>query len=699
MMSSVRLAPHARVAAHLFVITCAGLVAAACDDGPSKTQPLDVMTSTTFDITYPDSAVAPDMAVPEDVVVQTDTSVLPGDTETPPNDAVTPREDTAPPPADTVTPPADTVTPPADTVTPPADTVTPPADTVTPPADTVTPPTDVGPDTTCTPSCPAGTCGNNGCGSPCACPGTTVCNATTFQCGPTPVQGNTCALATTLQSNGQGGFTGSGNLAGAGITDNAVVGTCPRLDALVAVTGSNTPDMHFKFVAPTTRRYRIAVTSASGVDVFFALFAGADCASQTCTGYVDNGVSGGVDSREFDLTANTSYRLYIDTWASGTPGAFSIAVTPVCVPNCGAGCGGSDGCGQTCECGTGMTCNVSTSACVASSVPGNTCAQAIALSAGPNGSFVGSGDLKTASLTDNNQRGTCAMANGIAFSGTGTPDQAFTFTPPTSGQWRVAVTSAAGADAAYTLYDGRVCGVAQCLGGVDDGISGGVDSFAFTLTGNTPYTLVVDTYASTHTGAFSIAVTPVGCVPACGTSCGVANGCGGTCACGDGFTCNTTDSTCVEVVMSGNDCSMAIGLELATDGLAFVGAGDLTGAHLTDTIDPGICDAIGTYTHSGMSTKDQVFWFEAPVAGTYAIGVVPGAEVDISFAVFAGLPCLADNCLGYLDDGDRNETEVAEATLEAGEIYYVVVESFSPAIAPGAFTVIVLLPGYDTPPP
>lgn len=682
--------------------------AVACDDATqSGTQPLDVANPSELDIVYPDVPRA-DTAPPPDVgpadtalpdVAPADTAVpdtAPADTSGP--DTSTPDTvlpDTAVP--DTSVP--DTSTP--DTSVP--DTSTPDTsrpDSSTP--DTSTP--DTGPDV-CTPSCAAGSCGPDGCGGQCGCSGGTTCNATTLLCETPPTPGDTCGAPIALTTDGNGGFTGSGNLSGAGISDRHTLGTCPRLDALVAATGSGTRDMAFTFVAPATRAYRVAVTSGSEADTLFALFTGAGCSNATCIGYVDNAVSGGTDSRNFDLAAGTIYTLLVDTWSTSSHGVFTITVTPVCTPDCAAGCGGSDGCGGTCGCPAGSTCNLTNATCEASQLAGDTCASAIALSSDGAGGFTGSGDLDAPGLTDAHARGTCEMAAGISFSGVGIVDQAFVFTPPSSGTWRVAVTSTSGVDAAYTLYDDTACAPAACLGAVDDGLSGGVDAHEFELVGGAPHTVVVESYSTNFTGPFTIAVTPVACTPTCGATCGVDDGCGGTCGCGDGLVCNA--GTCTAPETPGDSCESAIALELMPDGDAFMGVGDNSQASLTDRLDPEACEQIGFYSHSGASTREQVFSFVAPESGLYAFGVVPAEDVDISFMVYTGLPCDGSTCIGYMDDADAYDPsvpdqtgiEAAEAELVAGQTYYIAVESFNASIAPGPFTVLVLLPGFEEPAP
>ncbi len=381
-------------------VLVSGVLSSACgDETQSGTQPLDVTTPVELDIVYPD-VPRPDTSVPADVAL-TDTAppdVGPQDTALPdssvpdtsmPDTSVpdTSVPDTSVPDTsvpDTSVPDTsvpDTAVP--DTSVPDTsvpDTSVP--DTSVP--DTSTP--DTGPDV-CTPSCTAGTCGTDGCGGQCACTGNTVCNATTLLCETPPTPGDTCAAPIALTSNGSGGFTGSGNLSGTGITDRHTLGTCPRLDALVAATGSGTRDMAFSFTPPATGPFTVAVTSASGADVLFALFTGAGCSNATCIGYVDNAVSGGTDTRNFDLVGGTTYTLLVDTWSTSSHGSFTIAVTPVCVPNCAAGCGGADGCGGTCGCPTGSTCNVATSTCEDADVAGDTCAVAIALTADGAGGF------------------------------------------------------------------------------------------------------------------------------------------------------------------------------------------------------------------------------------------------------------------------------------------------------------------------
>lgn len=713
-MASSRSHPRRALASFLapaLGVLVSGVLSSACGDATqSGTEPLDVTTPGELDIAYPD-VPRPDTSVPADVS-PTDTAlpdVAPRDTaiaDSSAPDASAP--DTSAPDAsvpDASVPDAsepDASVPDAsvpDTSVP--DTSVP--DTSVP--DAFVPDTS-GPDV-CTPSCTPGSCGPDGCGGQCACTGGTVCNAATLLCETPPTPGDTCAAPIALTSNGSGGFTGSGNLSGIGITDRHTLGTCPRLDALVAATGSGTRDMAFSFTPPATGPFTIAVTSASGADVLFALFTGAGCSNATCIGYVDNAVSGGTDTRNFDLVGGTTYTLLVDTWSTSSHGSFTIAVTPVCVPNCAAGCGGADGCGGTCGCPAGSTCNVSTAACEDADVAGDTCAEALALTADGAGGFTGAGDLDTVGLTDAHVRGACEMAAGISFSGVGIVDQAFRFTLPSSGVWRVAVTAASGVDAAYTLYDDIACATTACLGAVDNGLSGGVDAHEFELLGGAPHTLVVESYSNNFIGPFTIAVTPVVCTPSCGEACGVGDGCGGTCGCGDGLVCDAGTSTCVPPETPGDSCASAIALELMPDGDAFMGVGDNSQAALTDRLDPEACEQIGFYSHSGASTREQVFSFVAPESGLYAFGVVPAEDVDISFMVYAGLPCDGTTCIGYMDDADVNDPttegqtgiEVAEAPLDAGQTYYIAVESFNASIAPGPFTVIVLLPGFEEPAP
>ncbi|HRE91650.1 MAG TPA: hypothetical protein PK095_21205, partial [Myxococcota bacterium] len=126
----------------------------------------------------------------------------------------------------------------------------------------------------------------------------------------------------------------------------------------------------------------------------------------------------------------------------------------------------------------------------------------------------------------------------------GQPDQVFEFTVPTDGRYTIEVLPDVGDDLVWALYSGATCVDATCVGYMDVGLNGDEEVFTLSLTANTNYYLVVDTFSDAPFGNYAVSVE--GCVPdvACdGSTCGV-DSCGTPCTCAEGTTCDETTDVC-----------------------------------------------------------------------------------------------------------------------------------------------------------
>jgi len=363
----------------------------------------------------------------------------------------------------------------------------------------------------CVASCVAGECGmDNGCGGTCGCAAGEVCGAFGL-CEPEAPQGNTCADPRPLEVGLGGGLSGLGDLTAAGLSDEVQTGSCDLLGAGYPSDGAGTADEIWSFSVPVDGSYTIAVASDVGTDVFYMLFEGPGCADAACVGYVDNGGEDEIDSHDHELLASKTYTLVIDSWRLLSAGPYLIAIDPSCVPQCTEGtCDELDGCGGTCGCGPGEICDVGF--CMDN--VGDTCLAPYDMVADLAGDISDGGDLSLADVGDDYEVTACALLDGYENDGRGTPDEVFTFEVTEAGSYRIDVLSDTDADVFFALYSGDLCATSSCLGQVDNGNSGEIDSWELTLAPG-PYTLLIDTNDVLAAGAYLIDIVPTGGDVAC----------------------------------------------------------------------------------------------------------------------------------------------------------------------------------------
>jgi hypothetical protein len=394
------------------------------------------------------------------------------------------------------------------------------------------------------------------------------------------------------------------------------------------------------------------------------------------TGFTGNGFTC-VDNNECTLgTDNCSDNAV----CSNTSGSFSCA--------CGAGYQGD-----------GVTCTKI----------GDTCPVPYVVGALP---FSGSGNTTTSTA---NYGYTGTQCPGTTYSrGLASNDDAWRFTPTTTGNYRIRVNSAFDS-VVYVVNDCGSIGT-TCLGSKDSGVSSTADTeeLDLLLTAGVTYFIIVDGYSSGSNlnGAYTLDVQLNACVNGTdnctgGATCQVEYP-GFSCQCPSGYT--QQGNSCVDInecLTNTDDCDVAATCTNTAGGftcacnLPFVGSGQQcwNGAVLGETCtNPEVIPSVpfsstgttstafndlshgtnqcpGNATAEGGAGADYVYSFTPTVTGNYEFIVTP-TSWDNAIYLVTDCASIATTCVGSEETGFTGDAETLSALLTSGTTYFFVVDSF-----------------------
>lgn len=352
----------------------------------------------------------------------------------------------------------------------------------------------------CVPTCDGKLCGDNGCGGVCGVcdpedpAGNTLCDDSVGACvSPASVEGNTCdnpfsipndslpveiSSETTFMSNE---YASSDSGCGGGSS-----------------YGSASADSAYRFTAPSDGYYDFTLVG----EYDSAIYVVKDCSDipNTCLGQ-DDASTGSDEVVTAQLAKDETVYIIVDGWSSYSDGkgAFTLTVSPPCVPSCDGKQCGTDGCGGICaECGEGEACFEFQ--CVdPATLEGDSCDNAITV-----------GDLPWQTEGDTDYYGpdygySANACPGESYSwGAGANDIAYRFTAPGDGTYTIAL------DATFdsNLYVVEDCTNVDgtCLGANEEF---GPESLELPMTAGQTVFIIVDGYgtSSNQSGPFSLSVT------------------------------------------------------------------------------------------------------------------------------------------------------------------------------------------------
>jgi len=428
--------------------------------------------------------------------------------------------------------------------------------------------------------------------------------------------------------------------------------------------------------------YTLSGTPGETIDVVLnpefegALYVITDCddiSSSCLAGSDGNPASGGSESVTITMPSSGIAYAIVDSFWDSTEswesskgfGNFTLTAGDVgssCTPDCtGKNCG-SDGCDGTCgSCSVGGECN-NGQCSTAPSEFGGTCDTAT-LSFAP---FTLQGTTEGASSDYELDFGECAGYNTLG------PDVVHSMFVYSTKTYKVTLNP----DFYGTVYILSDCDDpnGSCLAGTDS-FTANSKEVLFTPPSTGTYYLIVDSYTTLSTGAFTLTVTEdEACVPSCGANeCGE-DGCGGSCGtCTGGATC--VGGQCFGGTPSGqwNTCGDAKYESIPFSGLQGTTAGN------TNAYDPGSSSC----TTLGMPGADAVVEVFVSKDQTYLITL----ESDIDAAVYVLSDCsdASDSCLAGKDSGASGATETLEFTPDTSGFVFIVIDSYF-STSSGSFT-------------
>ena len=416
-----------------------------------------------------------------------------------------------------------------------------------------------------------------------------------------------------------------------------------------------------------------AFTSADAVDATVTLsgeFAGsvqllvlkdptnAGCVPSACA-------DAGAEEVTFDVKPGQSNYVVVDTGEKTPSGTVTLTVSCTdCVPSCGAKTCGGDGCGGSCgSCAAGSTCVGGQ--CV--KPPDNdTCADAAIIDPAVLPGFYTS---TTAAAKDDAflpPESGCPGSKDQGM-GLGPGDAVHKVTPTEAGEYLIAVDGGFNA----VLYIVTDCAdiVGSCVAATNTpGASG--EKLEVTLDKGITYYVIVDGFAGSSAGDYTLTFNTLPCTPGCGgKACGL-DGCGGTCgSCGAGLTCGP-DGLCVD--KADNDtCAEALLIDAVPYSIDHK-----TNAASDDYVVLGESCPGGPGVEAGAGAADLVYLFKAPKNGKFQATVTPAGSFDAVLSIQSSCPAGFLDCI-YGSDGPGAAVETAEFVLSEGELVYLVVDGAS----------------------
>jgi hypothetical protein len=515
------------------------------------------------------------------------------------------------------------------------------------------------PEGSCVPQCSGAQCGSDGCGGSCGnCSGNTTCED--GLCIPNSPVSGTCngAPVLTIPGSLSGTTTGQSNSFSFATKSESCTGyTTKGRD--VAYTLSGTPGETIDVVLnPEFEGALYVITDCD--DISSSCLAGSD----------GNPASGGSESVTITMPSSGIAYAIVDSFWDSTEswesskgfGNFTLTAGDVgssCTPDCtGKNCG-SDGCGGTCgSCSEGGECN-SGQCSTAPSEFGGTCDTAT-LSFAP---FTLQGTTEGASSDYELDFGECAGYNTLG------PDVVHSMFVYSTKTYKVTLNP----DFYGTVYILSDCDDpnGSCLAGTDS-FTANSKEVLFTPPSTGTYYLIVDSYTTLSTGAFTLTVTEdEACVPSCGANeCGE-DGCGGSCGtCTGGGTC--IGGQCFGGSPGGewNTCETA---ELEFDEFTLSG----TTVGNTNNYDSEGCTILSTPGPDAVIkaylTKDQEYLLTLT------------SENDAAVYVVSDCGDVGGTCLGGKDSATSGGTETLQFTPTSAGPVYIIIDTYSGSSDGGTF--------------
>ncbi len=354
---------------------------------------------------------------------------------------------------------------------------------------------------------------------------------------------------------------------------------------------------------------------------------------------------------------------------------------------------------------------------------GDTCPVPFTVGALP---FTGSGDTSTSTGNYGFVNNECP---GATYSrGGGSRDDAWSFTPTTTGNYRIRLSSAFDS-VVYVVTDCSSIGT-TCLGAEDTGASStaDVEELDVLLTAGVNYFIIVDGYPSTfdRNGPYTLDVQLNACVNGTDNCTGAAI-CnveypGFSCECPSGYT--LQGNTCVDInecTTGANDCDVAAtctntaGSFTCTCNSPQVGSGtecwdgsvlgesctnpevisavpfNSTGTTSTafNDLSHGTNQCPGNTTAEGGAGADRVYSFTPTVTGNYEFQVTP-TSWDNAIYLVTDCAAIATSCVASKETGGTNGTETLTSLLTAGTTYFFVIDSYGTiSTSNGAYSIDV----------
>lgn len=244
-------------------------------------------------------------------------------------------------------------------------------------------------------------------------------------------------------------------------------------------------------------------------------------------------------------------------------------------------------------------------------------------------SFVGSGSIRTASVSGTTVGAIADLTGGCGSSGT-SPDLVYEVIPDTDGRLVFTLDPASGFDAVLYVHQSG-CNVyeAACE---DDGVGGGTEEIELWVTAGTKYYAIVDGYSGAS-GSFNLDATLYAATP--------------------GDTCPGEPAT-------------------------WSGTGPFTWSASGDT-----SNRPNNYGSSGCGSDagDAVYALTAPATGTLTVEVSGSFDSEISLSTSCGDYDLACN-----DDAGSSGTETITVPVVSGTTYYLVIDGYSSSYS-GSYSV------------
>ena len=532
----------------------------------------------------------------------------------------------------------------------------------------------------CLPQCLDSDCGDDGCGSTCGvCDDGQLCSLTGQCVEGADLPTNTCTIPGEV---GDAPWSATGST-GDATNDFSVGGeVCPGDESTLGLGGAS-DDNVWRFEAPLDAVYRVWLKAD---DFDSALIVTTDCAQPDagCIGAMDEGYA--AEEEVFvSAAAGEVYWIIVDGWSnsSNLNGTYTVGIDSPCFPSCGGKSCGGDGCGASCgTCSAGEGCDVDGLCVPVDDLPGNTCADPIALGPAPT-TFSGETVNATGDFTF--EDGACP--GEYVGQGSACKDRVHAFTAEMAGVYTFELEGTFDS----LLVVASICEDIDnsCLGAHD---TIGVETVVATLAeGETVY--VVDDGWSDYDnleGDYTLSVAAP-CIPSCdGKACGD-NGCGTSCgACVDGEFCSEVGQCVDSSTIPGNYC----GSPFIIDAVPFAGVGDTTIATNDFHVSDGVCQT-GSTTGKGAGSADHVWMFSPVVPGTYTIALQPDQGFDTALYVLTSCVDPDGSCVG-VDDVVSNPEELV-VNIGAGETVFIIVDGWSNTQnLQGAYTLTVSEPCSPT---